>query len=490
MNPIIYYVLSAILSAVVLIGLSMQSKVKSAVQGNLLSVAAMACAVMITLVQAEGLLNVWLWIAMAIGAAIGLIWAKKVQMIEMPQMVGALNGIGGLASAFVGGIELLKEGTTVFGNVTAALALIIGLVTFSGSLIAALKLARKINSKPVIIPGYGIISVLLIVLMAAAFVLAGLGLTVLAFVLSLSALAFGILFALRVGGADMPVAISLLNSLSGVAGAIAGMAVYNILLVAVGGIVGSSGLLLTNIMCKAMNRKLMEVLLGKTTAETPFSPPSELPEETEPAAEADEAELTEVAAANSAEAEPLPDEQPAEIEETAEESAPEETLTLKGAANVIIVPGYGMAISQAQHKVKELRDALIDQGATVRFAIHPVAGRMPGHMNVLLAEADIDYDELCELDMINDDFASCDAVVVIGANDVMNPAAREAEGTPIYGMPILNVDQAPHVFICNFDLNPGYAGVENPLYSRKTGVRLLLGDAKDSLETLISEIRA
>ncbi|MBQ2201821.1 MAG: NAD(P)(+) transhydrogenase (Re/Si-specific) subunit beta, partial [Clostridia bacterium] len=175
--------------------------------------------------------------------------------------------------------------------------------------------------------------------------------------------------------------------------------------------------------------------------------------------------------------------------EAAEASAvPEAAFSLKDAKNVIIVPGYGMALSQAQHKVKALCDKLEQNGATVRFAIHPVAGRMPGHMNVLLAEADVDYEHLYELDAINDDFKNCDAVVVVGASDVMNPAAREAEGTPIYGMPILNVDEAPEVIVCNFDLKPGYAGVENPLYSRKHGLRLLLGDAKDSLDTLISEL--
>ncbi|MBO4889276.1 MAG: NAD(P)(+) transhydrogenase (Re/Si-specific) subunit beta [Firmicutes bacterium] len=473
MNPIIYYILSAILSAVVLVGLSMQSKVKSAVQGNLLSVMAMAAAVIITLIQAKGLLSVWLWVAMAVGASCGILWARKIQMIEMPQMVGALNGIGGLASALVGGIELLKTGSSVFGNVTACLALIIGLITFSGSTIAALKLARKISSAPVIIKGYGTVSILLGVLMIAACVLAGIGKPDLALVLSLAALFFGVLFALRVGGADMPVAISLLNSLSGVAGAVAGMAVYNILLVAIGGIVGSSGLLLTTFMCRAMNRRLIDVLLGKTTKQTEKTPEISVEEPVEEAA-------------------PEPVREPETAEAVAEEPVPEqeETMTLKGAENVIIVPGYGMALSQAQHKVRELRDVLIRQGASVRFAIHPVAGRMPGHMNVLLAEADIDYDELCELDMINDDFKSADAVVVIGANDVLNPAAREAEGTPIYGMPILNVDQASRVFICNFDLNPGYAGVENPLYTRENGVRLLLGDAKGSLDILINELKA
>jgi NAD(P) transhydrogenase subunit beta len=269
---------------------------------------------------------------------------------------------------------------------------------------------------------------------------------------------FGLYFSVRVGGADMPITISLLNSLSGVAGAIAGMAISDIFLVAVGGIVGASGLLLTQIMCKAMNRSLMSILLGGMKA-APAQPKVE-------AVTKDDVQKVEIA-------------------------KPEEKKTagevLSSAKNVIIVPGYGMALAQAQHQVKQLADKLEANGANVRFAIHPVAGRMPGHMNVLLAEADVPYDQLYEMEAINDDFGKADAVVVIGANDVLNPAARNAEGTPIYGMPVLNVDQAPEVIICNFDLKPGYAGVENPLYTRKEGVYLLLGDAKESLNKLISQ---
>ncbi len=467
MSPILYYSLSAVLSALVLLGLAMQSRVPSAMRGNLVCVGVMGLAVLLTLAK-EGvktaLLNPWLWLAMAAGAAVGLVWASRIRMIEMPQVVAVLNGIGGLASALVGGLELMKAGSGVFSDVTAALALVIGAVTFSGSLVAALKLARVIDGKPKAFPFHGALSALLLCGCLAGTVLAGFGLAAAALpICAVSALLFGWLFAMRVGGADMPVAISLLNSLSGVAGAIAGMAIYHVLLVAVGGIVGSSGLLLTQIMCRAMNRKLLDILLGRTVKAAPKEEQKEepAPEESEP----------------DSEPEPEPEPEP--------EEAP---FALKDAKNVIIVPGYGMALSQAQGKVKELADRLKANGATVRFAIHPVAGRMPGHMNVLLAEVDVDYDDLYELDSINDDFASADAVVVVGASDVMNPAAREAEGTPIYGMPILNVDEAPHVFVCNFDLKPGYAGVENPLYRRTHGIRLLLGDAKESLQTLIDEL--
>ena len=460
MNDIMYYVLSALLSALVLLGLAMQSRVKLAVRGNLICVGVMGFAILLTLWKADAFAKPFLWVAMAVGAVIGLIWARRVKMIEMPQTVAMLNGIGGLASALVGVTELAKPEVTVFAAVTATLALVIGAITFTGSLIAALKLARKIDSRPKKIKGQSAISVVVLLACVAGVVFAGLGFRPAALVIcAVAALVFGLLFALRVGGADMPVAISLLNSFSGVAGAIAGMAIYNVLLVAVGGIVGSSGLLLTQIMCRAMNRNLADILLGKTVK----LPGAE--EKHEPAAE--------------------PEPKPAPEAEVPAEEAP---FALKDAKDVIIVPGYGMALSQAQQKVKELADKLMANGAQVRFAIHPVAGRMPGHMNVLLAEADVDYEYLYELDAINDDFKNADAVVVVGASDVMNPAAREAEGTPIYGMPILNVDEAPHVFVCNFDLKPGYAGVENPLYKRAHGVRLLLGDAKESLQTLIDEM--
>ncbi|MBO4411896.1 MAG: NAD(P)(+) transhydrogenase (Re/Si-specific) subunit beta [Lachnospiraceae bacterium] len=478
MNPIVYYVLSAVLSALVLAGLAMESRVKLAVRGNLICVGVMGLAILLTLFNQDiqtAVLNPFLWAAIVVGGAVGILWARKVKMIEMPQTVGMLNGIGGFASALVGGLELVKPDNTVFAAVTAALALVIGAVTFSGSLIAALKLARKIDSRPKKFKGHGVVSAILLCLALAGVVMAGFGLRIPALILTTcAALAFGLLFALRVGGADMPVAISLLNSLSGVAGAIAGMAIYNVLLVAVGGIVGSSGLLLTQIMCRAMNRNLMDILLGKTVK---VEKPAEKAEEQTEEKPAEKAAAAETAAETPAE------EQAAEA--PAEEEAP---FALKDAKEVIIVPGYGMALSQAQQKVKELADKLEKNGARVRYAIHPVAGRMPGHMNVLLAEADVDYDYLFQLDEINDEFKNVDAVVVVGASDVMNPAAREAEGTPIYGMPILNVDEAPHVFVCNFDLKPGYAGVENPLYSRKHGIRLLLGDAKDSLQTLIDEL--
>lgn len=477
------YALYAVLSVLVLVGLSLQSKVKTAVLGNLLSLGAMAAAVLFTIFYNGAGANVLLWIFLAAGLGFGLFWAYKVKMVEMPQTVGMLNGIGGLASAMVGAFELFAPGKNAFVYITAGLALMIGAITFTGSLIAALKLSGKMNSRPVVLKGHSTIAAVLLGLAVCGLILGAVpGLRIVGGIINvLASLSFGCIFAIRVGGADMPISISLLNSLSGVAGAIAGMAIYNLLLVAVGGIVGSSGILLTQIMCKAMNRRLGDILLGKTVKRQEASADKAKSQEKAPAEE-DKAELE---AAHLPRAEEEANEAP-----LAEGPNPDENRTLNGLKDIIFVPGYGMALSQAQEKVKELSDKLVRQGARVRYAIHPVAGRMPGHMNVLLAEVDVDYDLLMELDDINPEFKNCDAVVVVGASDVLNPAAREAEGTPIYGMPILNVDEAPMVFICNFNLEPGYAGVPNPLYERRSGIRILLGDAKDSLQVLIDELDA
>ena len=265
------------------------------------------------------------------------------------------------------------------------------------------------------------------------------------------------------------------------------MAIGDVFLVAVGGIVGASGLLLTQIMCRAMNRKLMSILTGGTM--TPSSPTPVIEENEELVQrimdlEKKIKELEAMVADLEARVKVLD----GQLNAAPCEEKPSAAAVLSKAKDVIIVPGYGMALAQAQHQVRQLADKLESRGARVRFAIHPVAGRMPGHMNVLLAEADVDYEKLYEMEAINDDFKNADAVVVIGANDVLNPAARDAVGTPIYGMPVLNVDEAPEVIVCNFDLKPGYAGVENPLYSREKGVYLELGDAKETLMRLMAEI--
>ena len=468
-----HIVLSVLLSIAVLIGISMMSKVKTAVRGNLISATAMLVGVVMTLLF-SGVISAWtIYPALIIGALIGGYIARNVKMIQMPQTVALFNGLGGGASALVGILsatfaafsaeqimEMVFKGYVPFVRFTSLLAVAVGMITLVGSLIAAGKLHRILPQKPIVWTSHSAITLVLLIatiffICLGATVSKGIGWYVFGTVVTSSL--FGLYFSVRVGGADMPITISLLNSLSGVAGAIAGMAISDIFLVAVGGIVGASGLLLTQIMCKAMNRSLMSILLGGAKAAS-FQPKANVVVKEEPKVE---------------------DVQP-KVEKTP-------GSVLMDAKNVIIVPGYGMALAQAQHQVKQLADKLESNGATVRFAIHPVAGRMPGHMNVLLAEADVPYDQLFEMEAINDDFGKADAVVVIGANDVMNPAARNAEGTPIYGMPVLNVDQSPEVIICNFDLKPGYAGVENPLYSRKEGVYLLLGDAKESLNKLMSQ---
>lgn len=522
--PTFQIILSALLAVCVLAGISMMSKVQTAVRGNLLSALAMLVGVVATLFFA-GVVSVWtVYVAIVIGSLIGGQMARKVQMIQMPQTVALFNGLGGGASALVGmlsalGIgfsaeqlsEISASGYTPFVHFTGLLAVAVGMVTLVGSLVAAGKLHRVLNQRPVVWGSASLHSVL--TLIAFFFTLWCVAdpllypdsedLTTVVVATAAGASFFGLLFAIRVGGADMPITISLLNSLSGVAGSIAGMAISDVFLVAVGGIVGASGLLLTQIMCRAMNRSLFRILVPKApvhpTPSIQFNEPQQ-PNEPNPELvkrvmdlEKKIKELEEIVKNLEGRVQTLSQqmdeaEQQKPAAAAKDEEKPTAASVLSKAKDVIIVPGYGMALAQAQHQVRQLADKLASRGARVRYAIHPVAGRMPGHMNVLLAEADVDYEQLFEMEAINDDFQKCNAVVVIGANDVLNPAARNAEGTPIYGMPVLNVDQAPEVIVCNFDLKPGYAGVENPLYTREKGVYLELGDAKETLMRLIGGI--
>lgn len=531
----IQIIISIVLSVLVLTGIALMSRVRTAVAGNLLSALAMLCGVAATL-WFSGVVTAWtLYIGLLAGALIGSLMASRARMIEMPQLVALFNGLGGGASALVGVMTYMGWGMPsetvypLFVRGAALLAIAIGMITLVGSLIAAGKLHRLINQRPVVYPGHTLYTTLLLVLSAALIVAGIVAETAqwLMVVLLVSTAAFGYLFAIRVGGADMPITISLLNSLSGVAGAIAGMAVGDLFLVAVGGIVGASGLLLTQIMCRAMNRSLMGIVVGRgktagaergKNAGAQRGKNAALKEEKAEDVEKFLEELndmevqelldainaltrevsslrSELAAFRGQEsgvrrqASKLNSQDSEAGKQDAEVESPTAASVLSAAKDVIIVPGYGMALAQAQHAVKQLADMLEHRGARVRFAIHPVAGRMPGHMNVLLAEADIPYDKLYEMDAINDEFKHTDAVVVIGANDVLNPAARHAEGTPIYGMPVLAVDEAPEVIVCNYDLKPGYAGVPNPLYSREKGVYLCLGDAKETLMQLMSDIR-
>lgn len=472
MDTTIYNILVFILIVGVIGGIKLMNSPKTAVKGNLLGSLSMLGAIIVTLIRYNIVSALVLYLALAIGAVIGAYFAIKISMIKIPQLVALLNGFGGGASALVALAAFInltnQTGGDVFSRVTGSLALIVGGLTLSGSLIAAGKLARILSQKVVVLKGHGAIQGILIAAMLVLTVLtataASAQTAIYLFILTLLlAFIFGVIFTIRVGGADMPVTISLLNSFSGVASSLAGFVVKDPLLVAVGGVVGAAGLILTQNMCQAMNRSLMQILTGKTSQQ---------------------AKPEEGAAASDQAASDKAPEAKKEAKAAVEKKSPKEIL--KDAKRVIIVPGYGMALARAQMKVKVLADKLEKQGKEVVFAIHPIAGRMPGHMNVLLAEADVDYEALCELETANPMFKETDAVIVVGANDVINPAAIHAEGTPIYGMPILRVDEAKHTIICNFDTKPGYAGVDNALYEADN-VIMLLGDANDTVDTLISD---
>jgi H+-translocating NAD(P) transhydrogenase subunit beta len=457
----VYYILCVVLASAVLLGIHLMSKVETARLGNQISAISIALGIIITLIKKD-ILPVWLiYPGMVIGLIVGLILAKKVKMIQMPQLVALLNGIGGTASAIVASFALitLYQSPEIFGKTTASLAIVIGSVTLFGSLVAAGKLHKILSQKPVIFPSHATFTSILLVGLLVTILLGGflnvIPVPVLLSIMVIFSAAFGVIFSIRVGGADMPITISLLNSLSGLAAAIAGFAVTDILLVAVGGIVGASGLFLTQIMCRAMNRSLMDILLGKT------------------------------AVAGTKEEKAVQKAPEAETEEELKPADPMEIV--KAAKSVIIVPGYGMALAHAQHLVKNLAQKLTAGGAVVKYAIHPVAGRMPGHMDVLLIEAGVPFEDVYEMDDINEEFKEADAVIVIGANDVINPSARNAEGTPIYGMPILNVDQCRNIIIFNYDLKPGYSGVDNPIYNRKSGVWVIQGDAKDTITEFLTK---
>lgn len=462
----VYLIVSVILVFGVLGGIALMSRIDYSRIGNIMSAVCMFVAIVVTMVYSGRIYAAWpVYAGLVAGMVAGGILSMKVSMLQMPQMVALFNGLGGCSSALVGAFAMfgICAGGGVFENITSSVALAIGSVTLCGSLVAAGKLHRVLPQKPVSVKNHFIwqtVALAALCIGIALFAIADKGSALCFCVIVASSVAFGILFSIKVGGADMPITISLLNSLSGLAGAIAGLAIGDLLLVAVGGIVGASGLLLTRIMCGAMNRSLGAILSGKTTVAAEEKPAVE----TAPEVEEPEAEPEVTAAA----------ENPADC--------------LKGAKEVIIVPGYGMAIAQAQHVVKALSDKLKAKGTVVKFAVHPVAGRMPGHMNVLLCEADVDYEDLYEMDDINPEFKTADATFIIGANDVTNPAASTAVGTPIYGMPVLAVNDCSRIFVFNFDLKPGYAGVANPIYTRKDGVNLYLGNAAETLADFLSKL--
>ncbi len=441
-------------------GIKRLSSPKTARQGNLYAAIGMLLAIVVTLLDQHVLTYEWIIIGIIVGSAIGAIMAVKVQMTGMPQMVGMLNGFGGGASTLVALSEYYKLSPNIPVNTGVAiiLSLLIGGVTFTGSMIAFGKLQGWVTGKVVKYPGQHPLNALLVlfILGAGIYVIINPVSADLTVIITIVSLILGVLLVLPIGGADMPVAISLLNSYSGLAGSTTGFILGNNELIIAGALVGASGLILTNIMCKGMNRSLMNVLLGGWASAGTTS--------------------ADASATTSAKG----DVKSVDAEEAA--------MIFDAASSVIIVPGYGMAVAQAQHAIRDLTLALEKKDIKVRFAIHPVAGRMPGHMNVLLAEANVPYDKLYALEDINDDFDNVDIALVVGANDVVNPAARHDKSSPIYGMPILNVDHAKTVIINKRSLNVGYAGIENELFFGLNSL-MYFGDAKDAISKLTNEIK-
>lgn len=450
------YVVAAILF---IVGLKQLGSPATARNGNRMSALAMLVAVVATVVGND--IASWEWIlgGVIVGSGIGAYSARKVQMTSMPQLVAIFNGFGGAASAVVAAAELIhlidtKADIVENVSITIMASVIIGSVTLTGSFIAYGKLQGIVPTRPLLLPVRNVINVALLIGLVASTTWLVTDPSLTPFLIAAGiALALGILVVIPIGGADMPVVIALLNSYSGIAGAATGFALGNNILIIAGSLVGASGLILTRIMTKAMNRSLMNVMLGGFGVE----------------------DSTGVGGSD--------DDRPVRSIQ-----ADDAAMILAYAQSVIFVPGYGLAVAQAQHQVRELADLLKDRGISVRYAIHPVAGRMPGHMNVLLAEANVPYDELKDLDQINSEFQRTDVAVVIGANDVTNPAARTDTSSPIYGMPILNVDYAQAVIVMKRSMSSGFAGVQNELFFLDKTM-MLFGDAKDSVEKITSEVK-
>ncbi|MBM4195665.1 MAG: Re/Si-specific NAD(P)(+) transhydrogenase subunit beta [Gammaproteobacteria bacterium] len=460
----------AYLGAAILFILSLGglSNPETARRGNLLGIVGMTIAVVATVlgprVTADGI--GWIVAAMVVGGAIGLYAARTVQMTQMPELVALMHSLVGLAACLVGFASYIDTSIVFTGaekaiyEVEIYLGVLIGAVTFSGSVIAFGKLSGKIGGKPMLLPArhwLNLIGGLIVVALCVVFVRApdiASGMTPL-LVMTAIALLFGIHMVMAIGGADMPVVVSMLNSYSGWAAAATGFMLSNDLLIVTGALVGSSGAILSYIMCRAMNRNFLSVIAGGFGT-------------------------GEGAAPAAAGAQPAGEVQPVSSVETAE--------MLRGSQSVIIVPGYGMAVAQAQHTVFEITRLLREKGVNVRFAIHPVAGRMPGHMNVLLAEAKVPYDIVLEMDEINDDFPDTDLAMVIGANDIVNPAAEDDPASPIAGMPVLQVWKAKSSIVMKRSMASGYAGVDNPLFYKDNN-RMLFGDAKKMLDEVLAALK-
>jgi NAD(P) transhydrogenase subunit beta len=462
----ILYLLSAVLFVLGLKGLT---RIRSARRGNAIAALAMFIAIVTTLLDMGLVSYHWIIAGVVVGGLIGAVAAVRVQMTAMPEMVALFNGFGGGASTLVAlsvlwlqVVEPRAEASAasvlgVDSAVTTVLSILIGAVTFSGSLVAFLKLSGRMRGEPIVLAGRHVINTVLLLVTAAAgaamvFVLSEpSGTTMAALVVTGVALILGVLMVIPIGGADMPVVISLLNSMSGVAAAATGFVLSSNVLIISGALVGASGLILTQIMCVAMNRTLGNVLFSGFGQQ-----------------------------ATSKDAR--------DYESVRSCGAEEAAMILEAAESVIVVPGYGLAVAQAQHVAREMGELLEKRGAKVRYAIHPVAGRMPGHMNVLLADADVPYEKLVEMDAINPDFKSTDAVVVVGANDVVNPIAETDPTSPIAGMPILKVYESGTVLVIKRSLSPGFAGIKNVLFENENTM-MVFGDAKQVLQEIVTELK-
>ncbi|MFL2995443.1 MAG: NAD(P)(+) transhydrogenase (Re/Si-specific) subunit beta [Candidatus Neomarinimicrobiota bacterium] len=448
------YVLSSVLF---IFGIKRLSHPKTARSGNSIASLGMLIAIVTTLLANSNISMELVAIGIIIGAIIGAFFAIRVEMTQMPQMVAIFNGFGGIASALIAAAEFLNPGEmlSTFSLATISLSVFVGTLTFTGSFIAFGKLQGFVSGQPIVFPGQQFLNALIgisILGLAVYITTAPDNINIFYILIALSAL-IGIALTIPIGGADMPVVISLLNSYSGIAASSTGFVLNNNALIISGALVGASGLILTNIMCKGMNRSLANVIFGAVGLDQGPSPDGE-----------------------------------AKQINIKSYSTEEAAMIFDSAEKIIVVPGYGLAVAQAQHAVREVADFLSKKGKTVLYAIHPVAGRMPGHMNVLLAEANIPYDQLKDLDEVNNEFEDCDVALVLGANDVVNPAARHDSSSPIYGMPILDVDKSQTVIINKRTMNTGFAGVQNELFGYDNSI-MVFGDAKDMLQQLLKDLK-
>ena len=450
----ILYVLSSILF---IIGIKRLSHPKTARSGNFIASLGMLIAIITTLVSNSTVNLELIAIGIIIGSVIGAFFAIRVEMTQMPQMVAIFNGFGGIASALIAAAEFLNpsEPLLSFSLATISLSVFVGTLTFTGSFIAFGKLQGFISGQPIVFFGQQFLNAIIgisILVLSIYIVLDPEQINIFYLIIAASAI-IGIGLTIPIGGADMPVVISLLNSYSGIAASSTGFVLNNNALIISGALVGASGLILTNIMCKGMNRSLANVIFGAVGLE----------QTTDSGGETKQINIKSY-------------------------STEEAAMIFDAAEKIIVVPGYGLAVAQAQHAVREVAEFLAKNGKTVLYAIHPVAGRMPGHMNVLLAEANIPYDQLKDLDEVNNEFEDCDVALVLGANDVVNPAARHDSSSPIYGMPILDVDKSRTVIINKRTMNTGFAGVQNELFGYDNSI-MVFGDAKEMLQKLLKDLK-